>query len=284
MGAIADYGALIEAVNSQNKRLKGPPQPDLWGGDIAKRFRADPKRQMEDSFEALAELVRPDDVFVDAGGGAGRFSLPMALRCRQAINVDPSAGMGQEFEKSAAEAGIENASFVLSDWLDVDGVQGDVVLAAHVTYFVSDIQRFIAKLKCAARRRVIINLSSIAGPMLNSKLFMMVYGEEQALVPSYTHLLPALWEMGILPDVRFLPRGTFYDGVPKLPEFPQTKEDAVEVALAGVWLARQHRERADTVVREKFDELFQQDSDGFIPQWLPEIRQVLITWEAGNTG
>ena len=100
MGAIADYGALIEAVNSQNKRLKGPPQPDLWGGDIAKRFRADPKRQMEDSFEALAELVRPDDVFVDAGGGAGRFSLPMALRCRQAINVDPSAGMGQEFEKS----------------------------------------------------------------------------------------------------------------------------------------------------------------------------------------
>tara|TARA_Y100000780_G_scaffold156767_1_gene141483 strand:- start:878 stop:1597 length:720 start_codon:yes stop_codon:yes gene_type:complete len=239
---------------------------------------------MEDSFEALAELVRPDDVFVDAGGGAGRFSLPMALRCRQAINVDPSAGMGQEFEKSAAEAGIENASFVLSDWLDVDGVQGDVVLAAHVTYFVSDIQRFIAKLKGAARRRVIINLSSIAGPMLNAKLFMMVYGEEQALVPSYTHLLPALWEMGILPDVRFLPHGTFYDGVPKLPEFPQTKEDAVEVALAGVWLARQHRERAETVVREKFDELFQQDSDGFIPQWLPEVHQVLITWETGHTG
>ena len=104
MGAIADYGALVEAVDSQKRRLQGPPQPDLWGGDIAKRFRADPKRQMEDSFEALAELVRPDDVFVDAGGGAGRFSLPMALRCRQAINVDPSAGMGQEFEKSAAEA------------------------------------------------------------------------------------------------------------------------------------------------------------------------------------
>ena len=46
MGAIADYGALIEAVDSQNKRLQGPPPPDLWGGDIAKRFRADPMRLM----------------------------------------------------------------------------------------------------------------------------------------------------------------------------------------------------------------------------------------------
>jgi hypothetical protein len=38
------------------------------------------------------------------------------------------------------------------------------------------------------------------------------------------------------------------------------------------------------VVREKFDELFIEDSDGFIPQWLPEPRQVLITWETGKTG
>ena len=54
--------------------------------------------------------------------------------------------------------------------------------------------------------------------------------------------------------------------------------------MAGVWLAPQHRDLAEVVVREKFDELFIEDSDGFIPQWLPEVRQVLITWETGNTG
>ena len=48
----------------------------------------------------------------------------MALRCRDVINVDPSVGMGQEFNRFAAEAGIDNASFVLADWLDVDGVEG----------------------------------------------------------------------------------------------------------------------------------------------------------------
>ncbi len=283
MGAIEDYGAQIDAVESQRERLQGPQHPDLWGGDIAKRFRADPKRQMDDNYEILAAFVGPDDVFVDAGGGAGRFSLPMALRCREVINVDPSAGMGQEFEESAAEAGIVNATFVLSDWLDVDGVRGDVVHAAHVTYFVRDIERFVAKLQGAARRRVIITLASIAGPMLNAKLFEMVYGEEQAMVPSHTYLLPALWEMGVLPDVRFLPHGTHYDGEPHIQDFPQSKEDAVEVALAGVWLAPQHRDRADKVVRERFDELFKQDSDGFIPMWLPDVQQVLVTWETGQT-
>ena len=283
MGAIEDYTALIDAVESQRDWLQGPIIPDYWGGETAKRFRADPKRRMDDNFGILAAFVRPDDVFVDAGGGAGRFSLPMALRCRQVINVDPSLGMGQEFDESAADAGIDNASFVLSDWLDVDGVEGDVVHAAHVTYFVRDITRFVANLESAARRRVIINLASVAGPMLNAKLFKMVYEEEQALVPSYAYLLPALWEMGILPDVRFLPQGTTFDGVPRPPELPQTKEEAVEVALAGIWLAPQHRDRADRVVRENFDELFQQEPEGFVPRWMPDVREVLITWEPGKS-
>ena len=283
MGAIEDYTALIDAVESQRDWLQGPIIPDYWGGETAKRFRADPKRRMDDNFGILAAFVRPDDLFVDAGGGAGRFSLPMALRCHQVINVDPSLGMGQEFDESAADAGIDNASFVLSDWLDVDGVEGDVVHAAHVTYFVRDITRFVANLESAARRRVIINLASVAGPMLNAKLFKMVYEEEQTLVPSYAYLLPALWEMGILPDVRFLPQGTTFDGVPRPPEFPQTKEEAVEVALAGIWLAPQHRDRADRVVRENFDELFQQEPEGFVPRWMPDVREVLITWEPGKS-
>ncbi len=283
MGAIEDYTALIDAVESQRDWLQGPIIPDYWGGETAKRFRADPKRRMDDNFGILAAFVRPDDVFVDAGGGAGRFSLPMALRCHQVINVDPSLGMGQEFDESAADAGIDNASFVLSDWLDVDGVEGDVVHAAHVTYFVRDITRFVANLESAARRRVIINLASVAGPMLNAKLFKMVYEEEQTLVPSYAYLLPALWEMGILPDVRFLPQGTTFDGVPRPPEFPQTKEEAVKVALAGIWLAPQHRDRADRVVRENFDELFQQEPEGFVPRWMPDVREVLITWEPGKS-
>ena len=282
MGAVADYAALIDAVDSQRERLQGPRHLDIWGGETASRFRADPRRQMEDNYEILAAFVRPDDVFVDVGGGAGRLSLPMALRCRQVINVDPSPGMGQEFQESAVEAGIANADFVLSGWLDSDGVRGDVVHAANVTYFVRDIGLFAAKLEAAARRRVIITMWSVANPMHNAALFKMVYGEEQTMVPGHAQLLPALWEMGILPDVRFLPQVATIDGVPQAPTYPQSSEDAVEMALAGIWLAPQHRDRGEAVVRKNFDELFQQGPEGFIPQWLPDAREVFITWEPGQ--
>ena len=288
MGAVEDYAALIDAVDSQRERLQSPLLPDFWGGVTAKRFRDDPKREMDDKFQVLASFVRPDDVFVDAGGGAGRLSLPMALRCRQIINVDPSPGMGHEFQESMAEAGISNAKFVLSDWLDVDvtqdGVQGDVVHAANVTYFVREIDRFVAKLESAARRRVIITMWSVPNPIHNARLFEMVYGEEQAVVPGHTHLLPALWEMGILPDIRFLPQTTLVNGTPQPPSYPQSKEDAMEVALSGMWLAPHHRDRGEAVVREHFEGLFEEGPEGFVPQWLPDVRQVLITWETSKRG
>ncbi|MDA0263526.1 MAG: class I SAM-dependent methyltransferase [Chloroflexi bacterium] len=282
MGAVEDYAALIDQVGAQRERLQGPVASDFWGGANARRFRADPKRQLDDDYETMAAFVRPGDVFVDAGGGAGRLSLPMSYRCREVINVDPSPGMGQEFEDCVAESGIANARFVLADWLDADGVEGDVVHAANVTYFVRDIARFVAKLEAAARRRVIISVWSVANPMHNAVLFKMVYGEDQALVPGHAQLLPALWELGVLPDVRFLPQGTRFNGVPQKPAFPQSKADAVEMALAGIWLAPQHRDRAEKVILENFDGLFEHDADGFIPQWLPDVRQVLITWEPGR--
>jgi SAM-dependent methyltransferase len=284
MGAVEDYAGLIDAVDSQLERLQGPPLEDRWGGTIAKRFRADPKREMEDNFEVMAAFVRPGDVFVDVGGGAGRLSLPMALRCKQVINVEPSLGMGQEFQALAQEFGIENADFVESGWLESEGIQGDVVHAANVTYFVRDIGRFAEKLDAAARRRVIIGMWSIPNPMHNAKLFKMVYGEEQAAVPGHSQLLPALWELGILPDVRFLPDVTAFGGVIQPPSYSKTKEDAVESALSGVWLAPHHRDRGEVVVREHFDELFEEAPDGFVPIWLPNAQPMLITWETGDSG
>lgn len=282
MGAVEDYAALLDVSDSQWERLQGPREPDLWGGLTAKRFRADPKRDMDDNFEVLASFVRPDDVFVDAGGGAGRLSLPMAPRCGQVICVDPSPGMCQEFQESAAEAKITNASCVVSDWMDADGVEGDVVFAANVTYFVRDIDRFIGRLEAAARRRVIINIWSPPPPVHSAKLFKMVYGEEQAVVPGHTQLLPVLWEMGILPDVRFLPQVSTINGEPQPITYPQTRELAMEMALTGVWLSPNHRERAEAVVLEHFEELYDEGPEGFVPTWLPDPRQVLITWETGQ--
>ena len=70
------------------------------------RFRADPHRTLDAHLAVLASYIRPEDVLLDVGGGAGRIALPLALRCREVITVDASPGMGVEFAAAAAEAGI----------------------------------------------------------------------------------------------------------------------------------------------------------------------------------
>src|SRR5919198_6664203 len=110
MTAAETYAARIDAVRTQRVRLHGAPPPsDPWGGSVAQRFRSDPHRQLDANLAVLASYTRPEDVLIDAGGGAGRVALPLALRCREVITVDASPGMGEEFAAAAAGEGISNA-------------------------------------------------------------------------------------------------------------------------------------------------------------------------------
>ncbi len=279
MTAVETYAALIDAVSAQHRRIHGqPPREDRFGGPVAQRFRADPHRSLDANLQVVASYVQPEDVFVDVGGGAGRVGLPLALRCRQVINVDSSPGMLAEFEACTAEAGITNARSVLADWLAAADISGDVSLASSVTYFVRDIGSFIEKMVAASRRRVMLTLWSVPSPNQSAPLFRLVYGEEQAPAPGHRELLPVLWEMGFLPDVRVLPDVPMIPGAMR-PGLPQTHQDAVHWALQGRWLRPEDQSRAGDLVETHFHELFAQRPEGFFPLWYQATRQFLITWE-----
>src|SRR5207245_5748378 len=132
MTAAETYAACIDAVRTQRARLHGAQPQDPWGGAVAQRFRDDPHRELDANLAVLASYTRPEDVLLDVGGGAGRVSLPLALHCREVITVDASPGMGAQFAAAAAEAGILNARFVHANWLEAEGLQGDVPLPANV--------------------------------------------------------------------------------------------------------------------------------------------------------
>src|SRR5260221_8002596 len=169
---------MIDAADAETARLRRRAEPlDPWSGAMAEAFRADPRRELDATLAAIASRLEPDDVLLDVGGGAGRMGLPLALRCRELIDVDPSPGMHALFDELVKGAGIANARFVEASWPAEQDLAGDVVLCAHVTYFVRDVAPFVSALRRSTRRRVIILLRSIPPPMAQAALFEAVYGE-----------------------------------------------------------------------------------------------------------
>lgn len=277
MKAADRFAILLEAVAEQQARLHGiDPADDIWTGRLARLFRFDPHRPLYPNLEVIASHLRPEDVLVDVGGGAGRVSLPLALRCREAIVVDPSPGMGAEFDACRRQAGITNARRVQANWMDADGVEGDVVFSADVAYFVRDIVPFIEKLQAAARRRVMITLWSVSPPNSEAVLYELLCGEPMAPVPGFRELMAVLWDMGILPDLLVLPDTPWWES-----NLPKTKEAAVQDALESGWVMDKDLAEARETLSRNFDRLFAHDGVGYQPRWRQPSRELLITWPTG---
>ena len=268
------YASLCDAVQEQQLRLFGPRPDDIWTGQSAAQFRFDPHRELDPNLAVLASYVSSDDVVVDVGGGAGRVSLPLALRCREVLTVEPSAGMAAEYEGSKQEAGITNARLLPVVWMSEEEIGGDVVLTCDVTYFVRDIVPFIERMHSSARRRVMLNVWSEPPPNRGANLFRRVYGEALAPMPGHRELLPVLWDMGILPDVRVQPAPTWWEDW-----HYSTREAALDSVIFGRWSRETERERARRIFEEQFEELFTPDGSGYRAIWRKPMRELLITWE-----
>jgi SAM-dependent methyltransferase len=269
---------MVAAASEQRRVKRGAGYGAAQWDRAAARFRADPRRELSADAATIAAFVQPGDVFMDVGGGAGRYSLPIALRCKESICVDPSPGMGREFTASAAEAGITNARFVESDWVEApDDVIGDVTLVAHVTYFVPRIRPFVEKLVAQTRRRVIFAIGSVPPPNQGADLYDMVEGEPLARVPDQRVLLPVLWDLGILPEVRIAGSAA---STGMGPRSYATREEAIAQMVRGASGENAEMgERTQRIVESRFGELFRPADGGGFERATESPRLLLITWE-----
>jgi hypothetical protein len=284
MSAAETYAARVDAVIAQRTRLRGPqPAGDLFGTLPPNHplLTVDARRSLEPNLEIIASYVEPDDVIIDVGGGAGRYSLPLALRCREVINVDPSAGMLAGFQANARQTGISNVRSIQADWVAVDPPRGTLALVNHVTYLTREIVPFVQKLEAAASRRVLITVNSPPPPSWNRELYRLLFDEAEAIVPGHVELVNVLWELGIEPDVRMLPPTT--SPFPAIPARDAAVQNAIGRFGGDQWaawpLGAELESRLRQVLENRFDQLFTQTANGYAPTWITVGREVLITWE-----
>ena len=281
--AAAAYRAQVEALLSQRTRLRGAqPEGDLFGR-LPKDHPllvTDPRRPPEPNLAIIASYIEPEDVILDIGGGAGRFSLPLARRCREVVNVDPSEGMLAGFEANAARAGIQNVRAVRSDWPMADPPRGTVALVNHVTYLTREIVPFLAALNSVASRRVLLTVNDPPPPSRHHALYRLLHDEPEAMVPGHVELVAVLREMGVEPEVRHLPDPTIVQ--PPLP----TREAAVAAAISSAggsqwawWpMGETLTGRLRGILESRFEELFEHTTSGYRPRWLTPGHEVLVTW------
>ena len=268
---LSAWGARIAADKAQVERAREEPDPADFYAPVATRFRMDPRRTDDATLNALLELGRPDDVWLDVGAGGGRYALPLALHVREVVAIDPSLAMLSVLREDATVEGIENCRVIEARWpLDARGDAapgGDVALMAHVGYDIADIGPFLDALESSSSRLCVAVMGESAMATVATLFWNEIHGEPRVRLPALPELVTLLFARGRLPEVRLVDR--------RPPTFASLDE-ALAMARRQLWLrpGSAKDERLTGLVREVVTE-----RDGRLSfDWTP-TKIGIISWQ-----
>jgi SAM-dependent methyltransferase len=266
--ALAAWAARVRADKEQVERLREVADPADFYAPVAQRFRHDPRRTDDAALNVLRELCRPDDVWLDIGAGGGRYALPIALRTREVVCVEPSAGMIEVLRQGMGESGISNVRILEGRWpLPAFGDRADVSLMAHVGYDIEEIGPFLEAMEAATQRTCVAVLGKGAMTTTATLFWAPIHGEPRVALPALPELLTLLLARGRLPEVQLVDR--------EPPTF-DTLDDLLSMARRQLWV------RSDSAKDVELQRLVRDVASARDGRWALDWRASkigVVTWE-----
>jgi SAM-dependent methyltransferase len=193
------------------------------------------------SFEREWEALSPAGSVLDVGSGAGAACLPLAARTTGLTAVDQDEQMLGLLAERATAAGLA-AELVPGSWPAVAGqvAVADLVTCHHVVYNVPDVEPFLTELTEHARRRVVLEMTTVHPLVSLNPLWLRFHGLTRPEGPAADGLLDILAAMGLKPEHTewTRPAAADYRSLPELVEvtrrrlcLPPERAGEVEAAL-----------------------------------------------------
>jgi len=172
--------------------------PESPWGFPPELFAAPPDPVDSPSRDRALEAFPDGGSVMDVGCGGGAGGLALAPPAALVVGVDSSEQMLASFDRAATERGVAHRT-VYGQWPDVAGEAGttDVVVCHHVFYNVADLEPFVHALGAAARRRVVVELTSTHPMTVSAPLWRHFWNLDRPDGPSADLAADVLRELGI---------------------------------------------------------------------------------------
>ena len=164
----------------------------------------DPHRTDDEVLNRLFAVLGSGTEVLDVGGGAGRFTLPLATRASLVTVVERSSDSVELLKSRAEEAGIDNISVINEPWEDAKTPMADMVLCSLVLHHVTEVVPFVEKLQQHATGKVVVVEMAETPGSMDRPFHERVYGSAPTPLPGLARVMELLWSMDIYPDVEMI--------------------------------------------------------------------------------
>ncbi len=276
----ASWAARVRANREQVDRVREVPDGQDFYAPVRSLFRADPTRTDDPLVAALLTLVRPGDIWLDVGAGAGRFALPIARALDPSggsvVALDVSPSMLEALAEIAEDHAIENVRTVELRWPpESSGLDfgADVGLIAHVGYDIEQIGPFLDALEAASRRLCVALLMERAPASAADPFWPPVHGEERIPLPALHDAMELLSARG---------RNPTETRIAIEPRRFESREELGGFVRRQLWIAPDGpKERR---LEAALDDLTEQTDEGWTLKERSASNVGVVTWRPRQTG